>query len=295
MNAELTIADLLREETKREYIDRIPTNSRHEQLAREILNAILNENEEWFPAVSALAVYPIQKWSAETRTLYRIDTQSLERLIKEEGIYFGMNASRYLQNHIVAMRETDCEIQLITSILKSRKRLQSEKNKLNTLNAIHGINKSDLSKYMIERYYKDAVTDVCRKYNKEFLRINRNIIKTINFRNDEMKEAYHNTDWLIRHAWQFRNHVKSHDIDYEAVCRSLLTYIRCLETYSINGKELYEVIILSYKGMTESQTAAKLRKSRTYVRSRYKTGIEILSYLIWGYSSREILQRQLSL
>ncbi len=290
MNREVySLADLLKNST-REYIDRIPTESRHELTARNILNSMLNRNETWFPAISALVVYPVQKWAAEIRMNQKIDTSALCRLMDEEGTFFGMKATRYMNKHMTALKETDIELELVSQILDPKKTKITGENKLKVLNSIHGIRQPDQSKYMIEKYYEDAISEVCQIYNEIFREIGRRIIDAAGQDGDDEREAYHNTDWLIRNADQFGDRVESSGIDYEAVYHSLRKCVRCLSTYSIDGTELYETVNAVFLGATEAAAAESLKKSRTYIRNRYRTGIEILSYLIWGYSSRENLQ-----
>ena len=50
-----------------------------------------------------------------------------------------------------------------------------------------------------------------------------------------------------------------------------------------------KVIKMYSDGKTEENIMKELNKSRVYVRDRKHEGIKALSYIIWGYSTKNIL------
>ena len=109
---------------------------------------------------------------------------------------------------------------------------------------------------------------------------------------EPIEGVYHNTDMLIRQmsAIDGMHNRKWDDIQYQHAYNTITECINALDSYWEDGETLRFITDAYAHGVSESQISAALNKSRTFVRARYRTAIEVLSYLIWGYSTREVLQ-----
>lgn len=280
-----SISELLQNSSRDIYFDRIPTESKHEVTARSILNRLISQNPDWFPAAAAFVIYPAQKWAQLKRKELVIDIRGLS-----EEDYFGIKTKGRFQNQLVSLQETDREIDLVTQILNSPADSVFEKKMNAVINAIHGTEAADVSKYMLEEYYEKGMRKVFESYWDQFRILNLEMAKGID--SGEYEDVYHNTDLLIRqlNAIDGMASRRWSDVQYDNACKTILKCIDTLKSYSEEG-EILQIIVESYaRGETETRTAERVEKSRTYVRSRYRFSVEILSYLIWGYSTREVLQ-----
>ena len=112
MDKAVSISELLTRSSEKVKIDRIPTRSTHEKMARKILNDILEEHEEYFPCIAALVVFPIQIWAKQTRQKLGIEYSAIQN-----STYFGISTAGRFENLKRVMSQTDHEIELVREIL----------------------------------------------------------------------------------------------------------------------------------------------------------------------------------
>lgn len=293
MSEKITINELLKRSTVSFKIDKIPTVSKREPSARKILNEILAEHDEWFPCIAAIVVYPIQQWAKDTRKRIGIDLDSLEAAIEEHGSFFGINSAGRFETQKSALSETNKEIELVKQILSQNLDSNNEKQMMKVINAIHGTDTEDISKYMVLTYYRPAIEMICKKYNHLFVSFADQMAPRI--RDEEFASVYHNTDLMVRqlNSISDMNRRWKDEISYQDTYRTMKRCIKALDHYSIDGPLLRSITEKYAEGYPELRIAENLHKSRNYVRRKYQTAIEILSYLLWGYSTREVLRNHI--
>lgn len=284
MSEAISISELLNRSTARVKIDRIPTLSRHEKTARNILNDILDQNENFFPCIAALVVYPIQIWAKQTRERLGIDYASLNN-----EVFFGIATEGRFHDLKHSMEETDREIELVKKILERKPSDCIEKKEFCVLSGIHSDTETNVSKHMIAVHYRNAVLNVCQEYNDSFETLNKEM-----FNADidaEFEGVYHNTDLLVRQVDSIFGMKDSFSsgVYYRETHDLILNCIRSLNTFTIDGHIMAIVAEKYAKHIPEYRIAEELCKSRSYVNSKYENAVEILSYLLWGYSTRDIL------
>ena len=294
MSEKISINELLKRNTSACKIDKIPTSSRREVSARKTLNEILSEHEEWFPCIAAIVVYPIQQWAKNARKDLGIDLLSLDQIIENHESYFGISSVGRFETQRNALLETNKEIEVVRDILKQKPFTNEQEQMLSVINAIHGIDGDDVSQYMMNTYYRGAIETICKKYNDQFRSFSMQMKPKIN--DKEFEAAYHNTDLMIRQLNSISDMNKRWrgEVSYRAAYETMISCIRSLKMYSIDGPLLMEIAMRYAEGYPELRIATELNKSRTFVRGKYQNAVEILSYLLWGYSTRDVLQSHLT-
>ena len=293
MSETITISELLKRNTSSFHIEKIPTSSRREATARKTLNEILSAHEDWFSCIAAIVVYPIQHWAKQTRRALGIDLLSLDQIIEDNDSYFGIASAGRFKTQRNVLLQTNNEIEVVRQIISQKSSSYDEEQMLKVIKAIHGIQEADVSQYMMASYYRKAVEEICLKYHAQFSELTDQMNPEIN--DKELEAAYHNTDLMIRQMNSISDMKRrwKGEISYRDAYECMMNCIKALDAYSIDGHLLMEITQKYAEGYTESQIASDLQKSRTYVRGKYQTAVEILSYLLWGYSTREVLQAHL--
>lgn len=270
----------------------IPTQSSRSKLAKQYINEILFEHPEWKNLLISIVCFPIQKWAKQQR----------EILIKQNGLieiselgnftYYGIKINSLTKQKI------DDEIDKTNKIIDYIEKIlfEEEYHMKNTkvLAAIHDINKPDETIYKVANYYKSSLEYVCCKYNDEFENIIKDYGKEFLSKDAEYEILYHNTEVLLKSKGLIEDLINSPSIsekkaDYEKTKEILENCISALKTYITKDRNIYTVIKMKYDGVPDGEIVKAINKSRSYVRSKYKEGIEALSYIMWGYSSRSIL------
>lgn len=291
-NALLTfLNDCATDNEQKVMISALPTRSEHKQMATEILNKILLKHPEWLPTVVSLAAYPIQVWARESRSGLSLNPAVLIQNIAEyHRDYFGFINPSVLSSQKIQLEHTDRIIDLITEILYGKKRLKDEK-KMCSLRNIHGLKKTNVTFYTIRSCYEDAVVEVCQKYNNEFKEMTDSVSEAAEMISGDIRYVYHDADKLICLLPVMRKDKgkREFSIDYQAAAEMLDQCIHALQKYPLKGEAIYKVMRYHAMGYSPVWIAEKYEMSVNSVKLRIHDGDLALSYLIWGYASRDII------
>ena len=302
MTEENALSELLRKVASIETITCLPTQSSHGQLAKDMLNELIMDHPDWKPAILMLSTYPVQEWASKNRKRLSIDTDTLSELISQNlshDEFFGISGSNRFLYQKASLEYTDKMLSLITDVLsgklplsKSKMSASEAKQQLKVLNAVHGIEKPDVSKFMIQSHYMDAIESFCGTYAKQFKTDVKAMTVSLDKMDEDAKLVYHDTDILIRMMPSIdeNRYHKGTDVDYGDVYNNIVGCLNMLGSYPFGGRELMNIAKSYAAGLPEVKIAEQTGKSRTYVRARYKASVDAVSYLIWGYSAREIIR-----
>lgn len=288
-NASAALSAFLNAVSQPEAIERVYTSSTHATLVRAMMNACLQERPEWKNTIQMLSVYPVQMWAAETRRALHIDTTAIDTAIAEGGNYFGINAARSMRNQQAVLDVTDEALALIESAVAGDY-VDLGKN-LAVFQAVHDSHSPDVSKYLLQARYPQALVAVCEAVAGEINDILSPIESLYVAADDDLRIAYHDADLLIRMGpllldEQYRRHT---DVNYKETCASISQCITSLKSYPANGREIHSVVEKTFFGWKETDIANALGRSRTYIRAKYQLGAEAVAYLVWGYATQQII------
>lgn len=275
-------------QTKKEII-KVPTIASKAVMARKALNKILAVHPEWFNLISALVSYPIQKWAIATREELKIDTKSIESILySEESTYFGIKSERSLK--------TQCNLNIQTNKIVcylecSMNELCLQDPKCIILLNIHGTKQENVTNQMFNSTYSNAVIKFCEKYNAKFDELYKSIEKDFDSMEDDCQYAYNNIELLLKLKCYVANNY-SKAINLSHTVKQLNNCINKLDTFNIttnNVEDVKKTIMLYSEGYTEKKICNELNRSRGYIRQKKKEGVKLLSYLIFGYSTKNII------
>ena len=274
------------------YFKTIPTHSPCKIHACSVMNRLLSEHPEWYPTAVAFASYPIQKWADSQRAKIRIEMARLLTAIhggdSDGNVSFIEMKNRNMEN-------TAEIISLTEEILNAEAETKVQQRKKEALLAIHGYEEHELSSAVTKKYYEPAIKEICMEYNDRYKNLAVSIASLYldsTARYDALEFAYHNTDILIRmlnvtSRVEYRRKSRK---DYDDVLLAVNKAIEALKDYPLNGKEIYMIIRTVADGKSEREFSRTIGKSMGYVTKRYKEGIYALSCILWGYSTREIVE-----
>lgn len=269
----------------------LPTRSEHKIMAKDILNNILLKHPDWLPTIISLAAYPIQVWAKESRAGLSLDPGILIQNVSEyHRDYFGFINPSVLSVQKKQLEHTDRIIDLVTDILYGKKGLSNER-RMYALRNIHGLRKTSATFYTIKSNYEDAVVEICEKYNTDFSRMMSSVSESAAIVTGDIRYVYHDADKLICLLPVMKKDTgkKEFCIDYQAAAEMLDQCIAALQKYPMKGEALYKVMKYHAIGYSALWIAEKLEISVNAVKQRIQNGDLALSYLIWGYAARDII------
>ena len=264
--------------------NKIPTYSAHSTLAKKYINEIIADYPQYQNILEALICYPVQKWADETRNKLKLDEDNLNKMIEYEmDDYFGIKNVSFLKKQKIILQISKEELSFMDNALSNE-----------ILVAIHGYKpKKDISKYKMVEHYKDTVLEFCKKNNDKYHEIIKPLIKEYNKLDDDIQFVYHNASILLQTKSIIKkydaNVCKNDEINYQTISQIIDKCIKQLNTYYISDEYIEKVAMLYSDGNNECNIAKIIGKSRTYVKNIKKDAIEAISYIIWGYTTHEII------
>ena len=270
-------------------INKVYSNSAHANMAKNVIRDLYKENKEWRTALQMLSIYPIQHWTANKRRQIGMDINALLQILEYSDDFFGISDINAINSQKKVLEATDNALDIITNFLEEGDEYLGKDIKV--IQAVHGTDYKDVSQYLMKEKYPNAISKTCDIISKDinmcFVPVS-NDLKNVDA---EIKVAYHDANLLIQLGptlldERFRRHSQ---VDYVDACDQIQKCIYALKTYPFDGEHVYEIMKYSFSGWTEDEIAKRMQKSRTYVHSRYNTGVESLTYLIWGYATQSIV------
>ncbi len=262
----IDLQEYINRESSSTFLNRVPSYSAHEKLAKKYINETLAENKDYFSFAKAVAEYPVMKWGKISR-----EKISLDRRNFSTG-YFGIEgeefARRQKQNHVFCDRIID----YIENAIDSSK-------DTDILWSVHGYKADEISTYRINNYYKPAFKKLCEDNYRKFNSII-NESSLIKPEDDDILFVYHKADLLLRLRSVLE---KSEVMDYQDTIDCIDRCIACFDSYYLKDPKFRRVISLYSQGFKEYKIAEIAGKSRSYIRNLKEEAVRALSYIIWGF------------
>lgn len=281
-----------------QHIQKVYTFSKAGRYTTNVMDSMIREHPEWANTLQMLSIHPVQHWAAVTRKSLLIDADSINSLIENDDMYFGISTKRSIENQQKVLLATDKALELIDKTL-SRK-TKKEETGLAVLQYIHGSapqNGQTITDFYIHKYYEDELCRTCELLSPKINKILKPIEKELALIDEDMQLLYHDADMLVRICGDMhgkgRRHRRYAQIDYEQVYLQMKSCIYALKTYPFDGKDMFDVVYGYFNNDPEARIAERIGRSRTYVRHKYEEGVKVLGYLIWGYATPQILRSDL--
>lgn len=272
------------------HIDSVPTYAPCRKFVCSTLNELACETAKWSDSIAFLASYPIQKWADNARSELGINEIYITSMIHSDALtdnYFGLLHKENLENQRECLECTSQLIYLFDAYIRKR----SESGKL--LNAIHGLNSKmcPYSSYKIKKMYRQAVIDFCTENCDKINQCTSRIQKQQDSIEKDMQFVYHDADDLLKTIAKMKKSKKVYEqMELYSAVMTIAQCIMKIETYPFYPSLLSDILRLKMEDMTQSQIAKILNVSQEYVCRKYNEATGILSILIWGFSSMEVLE-----
>lgn len=272
----------------------IPTQKIIEKTVKNILNSILYEKQEWKYAISVLVTFPIQSWALRQRKLLKIDSSSILKIISYETDedYFGFECVEHLERQAKNTEISEKATLLMEDILYSDDSELEPKYK-EILDIVHGKNPRRITRYQLLKNYEDAVRYFCEHYNEKFEVMLAETIDDSHSLDFDIQLVYHDTKTLMN---LYKNIYKTGmgktcDLYYPNTVKSIESCLKALNSYKLfSYDQIPQILIYVAHGMKQCDIADKMEKSQFFISQKYNEGIKILSILIWGCTSKEIIE-----
>lgn len=283
------LTQFLKSVVQARQIDTVYTASAHKQLILRQMNETVCEHPEWSQMIAMLAVHPVQVWAAGTRKKLDMDVQSVMQMVSGQYAYFGFRKAYAADAQIAALTATDRAMLLLDDDISGESKKFSRKY-VSILNGAHGTG-ADFSKYMCRVQYKPALEKICAADYRKINRIMAPVESCIAELGTDSEFVYHDADLLIKLGKVMHDERRrwASSIDYEIMCNSIDRCIKGLACYPYNGRELSTIASVMFHGGSEFSAASAIGKSRGYAHARYSDAVEALGYLLWGYTTPQIL------
>lgn len=259
-----------------------------------------------------LSSYCLQKWADDARKDIEVFEENNKTLGTIEEVHKllveiydvpkKMNFPEYSRS-LMMTKELLNTVE--TAIHEVAKYPNGGRKMFNILNKLHlnaDFSDSSVSKYNINKWYKPAVEIIIERFGKQFSKVFEEITHKHAERDEEKQLAYHNTVLLLEAYPIFRWNVSAKkDIDNlstaeaNSITKQLLVIelideaIKEIRKYPDEGSLCADVLgsIITDKRPEDIWKEHNISRS-LYYRVRKKS-ILLLSYLIWGYTTRDIL------
>ena len=266
----MDINKLIQKSSKNKEIE-LYTTSIHIKVEVEIFNQILNTNPEWENAVDALATYTAQKWAQNVRN-------KLDIRVKDDR-YMGI----YLQDKTSVETALNVSEEMLNIIESTIEKLPKKYKEI--LEEIF-IKNSDVSKYKVDMYFKEAVERFCEKAYK---RIDK-LINKLNTAKSLLEDDVAFVVFDMHRLMDLKKDIKyfsqrEGDIDYNEFYVLFNETVAELYKYPCK-QQVFEATRLHLDSYSDYEISHRLGKSNSYVRSRYKLGLKLIGFVFWGYSKK---------
>lgn len=270
------------------FFKSIPSHSSSKTYAASVINAVLTEHPNWYPAAAALVSFPIQRWASQQRQRIKGQLDDLAKVLRD--IDANAYDDSYFKRHGNDFDNTSEILSLTEELLSAEATTKIGKRRIEALNCIHDSKKHDTSAYIIKTHYEPAFRSFCTKNYRLYRKYIEQAVSSYKEYVGDLQYAYHNTDILIRMYWVMctPSYIQKSSVDFTDAAHAVDDAIEALQKYPFNGKEIYFIVRRIANGDSERKLEREIGKSRKYVSNRYKEGIYAVSCILWGYSSREI-------
>lgn len=272
----------------------VPTQKIIEKTVKNILNSILYEKQDWKYAISVLVTYPIQSWALQKRKLLKIDSNSILKIIAYEtdDNYFGFECVQHLERQAKNTKISEKATLLMEEILYSDDS-ELDPDYKEILDIVHGKHPRRITRYRLLKNYEEAVRFFCEQYNERFKEILEETIDDRHSLDFDIQLVYHDTKTLMNlYKDIYKTGMgKTCDLYYPNTVKAIESCLKALSSYKLfSYDQIPQIMTYIAHGMKQSDIAIKMEKSQFFISQKYNEGMKILSVLIWGCTSRDIIE-----
>lgn len=277
-------------------------------------NEMITEFPESRNTIFALLTYSTQKWASEARRKIQLNEMSDSVMRKDEMLLFRQYKG-ILKQDISPRLDYDYKWKLESSekiilcIEDAVKWLEDTpvygENLAKVIKAAHfAEDHSDISLFLFKRYYRMAVTEICHQFGSQIDALVAEMAQPdLLYGESIYGRSYHNTAQLVKiypfAGRRLLNHGSPEDIWSDIRLQRdsnglylLLVYTRAvnlLTSYPDRGEEMYRIISYLHQGLKLREISEKMQMSQNYIRTLRNKAINLLSFILWGYSTSRIL------
>ena len=309
----LSVLQNLCRNDQKDQIKTIPTLSHRKSSAIRCLNELLRENPQMTNTIYALVSYSTQKWAQQVRNSIGLDLE--KNILLEDSFQNAANTlasistrsdirARTSETRLIRLAESDRILDVMEEAIDDIAEMPDSGYKLaNALKAVHFMNgEEDITPFAFQRYYRESVMFLDYCFGEA---INEHVCQLTSSRwlyeGNTRSDAYHNTVLLIkiysRLICRYRkrsendslsDHGIQRDTDGLVLLKTFEDAVNGLRTYRDDGELLYQIIRSSAEGKIDREIKEQLCLStRAYVKNK-ALATNLLSFILWGYSTMEI-------
>lgn len=246
------------------------TSSKHITAEASILEGILEENPDWADTIQALSMYSAQKWAQNTRNKLNLS------VVDEK--YIGIP----LKNKTAQIQALNSSTAILDIIEASIEKLPKKYKDI--LSKIY-LENGDVSKYMVDQYYETAIKKLCatvgQKITKEFKKVHTSKNDLENDIQFVCQDIHRLMD--LKSDIRYFDYYDGHEVDFAEFYDNFTQIVESLCQYTLKDY-VYECTSRYLNKESDLEIAHKTGKSNTFIRSRYKLGMKLISFVLWGYA-----------
>lgn len=270
-------------------IDKVPTHSAHKNLIRSGVANVIANHPEYLSLIKAIIIFPVQHWASLARK--RVDLGKLIFADYDASYeYFGIQNIPDSQKRILSL--TEQSLQFVEEMLVS----EHENINMDVIRAAHYPGSPDMSQYMFSWIYEESLNKLCELYKEPYDEIARALKKEYTKIKEDIRFVYHESDFLIKLKTRLimaenDSQIKDSDkVNYGEAVKCIDKCIDVIKTYENKGEEISIILKMRSDRVPEKIIVENTGRSRTYIKARYEDGVELLNYLLWGYSAKDVIK-----
>lgn len=278
------------------------------------LNSIMDEADT--PEATAtciiLSSYCLQKWADNARKNIEVFEENNKTLGTVEEVHkllvdiYDVPSKMNFPEHTKSLLLTKELLETVESaIIEISKYPNTGRKMFNVMDKLHlnlDLADSSVSKYNINKWYKPAVELIIERFGERFSEVFEEITLKNTERDEEKQLAYHNTVLLLEAYSIFKWNVSAkkdinnmNTAEANSLTKQLLVIklideaIKEIKNYPVEGHLCADVLESIITDKKPEDVWKEHNVSRSFYYRARKKGILLLSYLIWGYTTRDIL------
>lgn len=253
------------------------------------LEKLGTDHPEWKAAIFSLVSYPIQVWAEEGRSKIGIGDDNFRYILSDinsSDTYFGIKNASWIEGQHDLISLTGNILQIFSDYFSSNS------TSAKFLSRVHSSDKraEAISPYLLKKNYVSSVIDVCEKCSSKINEYAVPLNRLMENMNVDMKSVYHDAEILLQTVSFITKSKKEYlNLDISGTILTLAQCIMYLDSYPFTTYLLTDILKYKVAGLTQNEISKITGESQAYISRKYNTALRVLSILIWGFPSNEIL------
>lgn len=253
------------------HLDGFLSSSSHCFLVKSTMEEIVSQNHEYEYCARILSSFSVLYWELCSRKEEDISTflgiKHYDLTLHEEILKISDDIVKHLDKNINKLKRQNSKYQLIIDALFYFK--------------------EDVSTYILKTYLKEILVKLLMDNYEYVNKKKEKIVEKKKENGDDIAFVFGKTQFLLNlYTEIISGDLKnSYDIDYENFTKQIDFYVDKIKSCPIKDNNMiYFVAANLTSGKTITKTAKDIGKARGVVRRLYKTGVRMISLLIFGCS-----------